>query len=39
MNKIKLKANMYTEGNVNEWIVFASTNHKPHKNDFEDAPQ
>ena len=35
-NQIKRKANIYTEGNLSEWILFAALNCVPDKNDFED---
>ena len=34
-NKIKLNANLYTEGNLSEWIVYAALNCKPNKTDLE----
>jgi hypothetical protein len=35
LNKLKIKAGMYTEGNVSEWIVFAGLEHRPNKVDLE----
>lgn len=34
-NRLKIKAGLYTESNISEWIVFSAINHKPHKNDLE----
>jgi len=34
-NRLKIKAGLYTEGNISEWLVFSGINHKPHKNDLE----
>lgn len=34
-NKMQQKANLYTEGNVSEWIIYASLNFVPGKEDFE----
>jgi len=34
-NKLKIKAGLYTEGNISEWLVFTGINHRPHKNDLE----
>ena len=34
-NLIKRKANIYTEGNISEWVLFAAMNCLPDKNDFE----
>jgi len=34
-NAIKIKANLYTEGNVSEWILYASTNYRPKKEELE----
>ena len=31
LNKIKLRANLYTGGNVSAWLVYAATNYKPGK--------
>jgi len=31
INKIKIRANLYTNGNVSEWMVFAAMNYKPGK--------
>ncbi|MCP3684535.1 MAG: hypothetical protein GY861_17860 [bacterium] len=38
LNKMKIKAQLYTEGNLSEWIVFSTLNHRPNKGDFEEAP-
>ena len=35
LNKIKMKAQLYTNGNLSEWITFAATTRKPAKDDFE----
>ena len=29
------KANLYTEGNVSEWILYAAINHVPKRSDLE----
>jgi hypothetical protein len=34
-NALQLKANLYTEGNLSEWLVFAGKNFVPSKEDFE----
>lgn len=34
-NKIQQKANIYTEGNVSEYLLFAALNFVPSKEDFE----
>jgi hypothetical protein len=34
-NQIKAKANLYTEGNVTEYMLYASLNFVPGKEDFE----
>lgn len=34
-NEIKLKANIYTEGNISEWIIYAACNHIPRSEDLE----
>ena len=34
-NKIKRKANLYCEGNVSEWLIHASINYLPNKEDLE----
>lgn len=35
-NKLKQKANIYTEGNVSAYLVFAGIAFVPSKDDFED---
>lgn len=35
-NKVKQKANIYTNGNVSEYMLYASLNFVPSKEDFED---
>ena len=35
-NKIKQKANIYTDGNISEYILFAALNFVPSKEDFEE---
>ena len=35
LNKLKMKAQLYTDGNLSEWIIFAATTRKPTKEDFE----
>ena len=35
-NKIQQKANIYTDGNLSEYILFASLNFVPSKDDFEE---
>lgn len=32
-NDIQLKANLYTDGNISEWIIYASMNYKPKKSE------
>lgn len=34
-NKMQQKANIYTEGNISEYIIFAALNFVPSKSDFE----
>ena len=34
-NNIKMKANLYTDGNVSEWLVYAGLNYKPKKEEME----
>ena len=34
-NKIQQKANIYTDGNLSEYVVFAALNFVPSKDDFE----
>ena len=36
INKIQQKANIYTDGNISEYILFAALNFVPSKEDFED---
>ena len=38
-NKIKQKANIYTDGNVSEYILYASLNFIPSKDDLEVGPK
>ncbi len=33
--RIKLKANLYTEGNLSEWLIHAALNHRPRTDDLE----
>ena len=35
-NKMQQKANIYTEGNLSEYILFAALNFVPSKDDFEE---
>lgn len=35
-NRVQAKANLYTEGNIAEWVLFAALNHVPSKEDFEE---
>lgn len=35
-NKIQQKANIYTEGNLSEYLLFAALNFVPSKEDFEE---
>ena len=35
-NKLQQKANIYTDGNVSEYILFAALNFVPSKEDFEE---
>ena len=37
LNKIKLNANIYTDGNLSEWLVYAALNCKPQKKDLTEA--
>lgn len=34
-NSMKIKAHLYTEGNLSEWIVFSSSKYKPQKEEIE----
>lgn len=34
-NKIKIKANLYCDGTISNWLVNAALNYKPNRNDFE----
>lgn len=34
-NKVQQKANIYTEGNLSEYVLFAALNFVPSKEDFE----
>lgn len=36
LNKLKRKANIYTEGNLSELLLFAALNFVPSKEDFEE---
>lgn len=36
LNLIKSKANIYCEGNLSEYVIYASLNFVPGKEDFED---
>lgn len=38
-NKIQTKANLYCEGNVTEYMVYASLHFVPGKEDFEDPEE
>lgn len=29
INEVKLKANIYTEGNVSQWMLYCALNYKP----------
>lgn len=33
LNELQLKANLYTEGNLSEWIVYAGINYVPKKSE------
>lgn len=35
-HKIQQKANIYTDGNISEYVLFASLNFVPSKDDFEE---
>jgi len=35
-NKLQQKANIYTDGNLSEYILFAALNFVPSKDDFEE---
>ena len=37
-NRAQQKANIYTEGNLSEWVLFAALNYVPGKEDFEEEP-
>ncbi len=34
-HEIQQKANIYTDGNVSEWLIYAALNHIPRKKDLE----
>lgn len=34
-NNIKTKANIYCEGNISEWIIYAAKNYVPRKSELE----
>jgi hypothetical protein len=34
-NSIQRKANLYTDGNLSEWIIYASINYVPSKSELE----
>ena len=34
-NKLQQKANIYTEGNLSEYLLYVGLNFLPHKDDFE----
>lgn len=34
-NAMQVKANLYTDGNLSEWVLYASMNFVPGKEDFE----
>jgi len=34
-NDIKIKANLYTEGNVSEWLIHAARNYAPKREELE----
>lgn len=34
-NRVKAKALLYTDGNLSEWVLYASLNFVPNKSDFE----
>ena len=33
--KMIIKASLYTEGNLSEWIIFSATEHRPKKEELE----
>ena len=35
LNAMKRKANLYTEGNLSEWIIYAASNHTVPKDELE----
>jgi len=35
-NKIKLKANLYCNGNISNWLASAALNYKPNREELED---
>ena len=34
-NRIKIKAGLYTEGNISEWVLYAALRYKPVKEEME----
>lgn len=34
-NKLKIKASLYTESNISEWLIFAGLEHRPTRSDLE----
>lgn len=38
-NEIKIKANLYTDGNISEWMLYAARNYQPKRDELEGAQQ
>lgn len=36
LNDLKLKANLYTEGNLSEWLLYSGLNYSPKKEELEE---
>jgi len=35
LNKIKIKAGLYTDGNISEWVTYAALKYRPMKDEIE----
>lgn len=36
LNDLKLKSNLYTEGNLSEWLLYSGLNYSPKKDELEE---
>ena len=36
-NKMQIKANLYTDGNLSEWIIYSGINYSPKRDELEDS--